>query len=57
MPVYLAKKIRKFQLLLDFGEEYNKVKKGNKIYQYFEPNLIQAADKFIFSNDLLTHAY
>lgn len=57
MPVYLAKKIRKFQLLLDFGEEYNKVKKGNKIYQYFEPKLIKAADKFIFSNNLLTKAY
>lgn len=57
MPVYLAKKIKKFQLLLDFGEEYNKVKKGNKMYQYFEPKLIKAADKFIFSNDLLSEAY
>lgn len=57
MPVYLAKKIKKFQLLLDFGEEYNKVKKGNKIYQYFEPKLIRAADKFIFSNDLLAEVY
>lgn len=57
MPVLLAKKIKKFVLILDFGEEYNKVKKGNILYQWAEPRLIKCADKFIFGNDLMANLY
>jgi hypothetical protein len=56
-PVYFAKKIKKFNLILDFGEEYCKVKKGNIIYQWVEPKLIKCADKFIFGNDLMGNLY
>lgn len=56
-PVYLAKKIKNFKLILDFGEEYNMVKKGNRIYQWAEPKLIQNTNKFIFGNDFMGDIY
>ena len=57
MPLYIAKKIKGFKILLDFGEEYNKIKKGNFFYRYFEPKIIQISEKFIFCNDLMPQFY
>lgn len=56
-PLYIAKKIKGFKILLDFGEEYNKVKKGNLLYRIFEPKLISVSDEFIFCNDLMSKLY
>ena len=57
LPVYISKKIKGYKLILNFGEEYNKVRKGNIIYQWLEPKVIKSAEKFIFSNDMMGESY
>jgi len=52
-PVYLAKKIKKFKLLLEVEEIYQDVKQYNRVARKMEYKIFEIADKYLFSNDLL----
>jgi hypothetical protein len=52
-PVLLAKRIKKFYLILEVEEIYYDVSSINKIFTFFEKKIINNADAFLFSTDLL----
>ena len=53
IPILIAKKIKKFNLVLEVEEVYTDVKKYNKIVCFLEKKIFKTADKFIFSTELL----
>lgn len=52
-PIYFAKKIKKFQLILEVEEIYADVNSLNSTFEMLEKKLIKAADKFILATELL----
>ena len=52
-PVLLAKRIKKFYLILEVEEIYYDVSSINKFFTFFEKKIINNADAFLFSTDLL----
>ncbi|WP_395046122.1 hypothetical protein [Flavobacterium sp.] len=52
-PVLLAKRIKKFYLILEVEEIYHDVSSISKIFTFFEKKIIDKADAFLFSTDLL----
>jgi len=52
-PIYYAKKIKKFKLILEVEEIYQDVKKYSKKISKFEYKVFKIADKYIFSTELL----
>lgn len=52
-PVYLAKKIKGFKLILEVEEFYNDVHKRSNLSPIKEKIFIDCADKYIFPTDLL----
>jgi len=52
-PVLLAKRIKKFYLILEVEEIYYDVSSINKFFAFFEKKIINNADAFLFSTDLL----
>ncbi|UDM78971.1 glycosyltransferase family protein [Vagococcus fluvialis] len=57
IPLFIASKIKGFQYVLNFGEEYGKVTSVNPIYRKLEPIIIKSASNYIFSNDILASIY
>ncbi|HCC93276.1 hypothetical protein [Empedobacter sp.] len=53
IPIFFAKKIKKFKVILEVEEVYSDVKKMNPLIAKIEYYAFQNADSFIFSNDLL----
>lgn len=52
-PVLLAKRIRKFNIILESNEIYSDVKKYSNRIERLEFNMFSSADKYIFSTELL----
>lgn len=52
-PVLLAKKIRKFKLILELNEIYSDVVSTFEKYRPAENKIISAADAYMFPNDLM----
>lgn len=52
-PVLLAKRIKKFYLILEVEEIYYDISSINKFFTFFEKKIIDNADAFLFSTDLL----
>ena len=52
-PVLVAKRIKKFYLILEVEEIYHDISSISKIFTYFEKKIIDKADAFLFSTDLL----
>ncbi|MDQ0200737.1 glycosyltransferase [Neobacillus ginsengisoli] len=52
-PIMLAKKIKKFKLILEVEEIYQDVKKYSQLMQSNEYRFFKSADKFIFPTELL----
>lgn len=56
LPVYLAKKIKKFNLILEIEEVYSHVKNSSNFILKMEEKFFSVADQYIFSTELLeTH--
>lgn len=53
LPVYLAKRIKKFNLILETNEIYTDVKEYRKIIKKMEKRIFKEADAFILSTELL----
>lgn len=53
LPIILAKKIKKFHLILEIEEIYADVSSINKYFDKLETKIIKLADSYLFSNDLL----
>lgn len=53
LPIRAAKFIRKFDLVLEIEEIYQDVTKLNELFIRWENKLINRADAFVYSNDLL----
>lgn len=52
-PVLLAKRIRKFKIILETNEIYSDVKKYSNRIERVEYDMFSSADKYIFSTELL----
>lgn len=52
-PIYLAKRIKKFKLILEVEEIYQDVTQYGKITKKMEYKMFNVADKYLFSNDML----
>jgi glycosyltransferase involved in cell wall biosynthesis len=52
-PLYYAKKIKGFTLILEVEEVYQDVRKTSKAFSIMEYKLIKLADKYIFPTELL----
>ncbi len=53
LPVFIAKKIKRFKVILEVEEIYSDVKKMNPLVKKLEYYAFNNADYFILSNDLL----
>jgi len=56
-PVYFARIIKKFKLILEIEEEYCKVKQQPGVYIWIEKRIINISDKYILPNDIMANAY
>ena len=54
-PVLFAKKLRKFNLILECNEIYSDVKEYSNRIRKMEYRIFELAEKFIFSTELLNH--
>jgi hypothetical protein len=53
LPILLAKKIKKFQLILDVEEIYSDVSSLHPYFDKLEQKIIQNADSYLFSTEFL----
>lgn len=53
LPILLAKKIKKFQLILDVEEIYSDVSSLHPTFDKLEEKIIQTADSYLFSTEFL----
>ena len=53
IPIYIVKKIKNFNLILEVEEVYSDVSENKYISQKMEKKLFDIADKYIFSTELL----
>ena len=54
LPILLAKKIKKFQLILDVEEIYADVSSLHPVFDKLEQEIIQTADSYLFSTEFLS---
>lgn len=55
LPLYMAKKVRKFNIILEAEEVYSDVSSLHPIFDYFEELIFRHASSFILSTELLSH--
>lgn len=53
LPLYLAKKLKRFSIILEVEEIYSDISSLGKIFDMMENIIIKISNKYILSNDLL----
>lgn len=52
LPILIAKKIKKFKIILELEEKYQDINKMSSIDKYLENKMINNADKYIYATEL-----